>query len=316
MRILFFAGKGGVGKSTMAAAMAWQLSQKRRVLIVSLDPAHNLGDIFGIGLKKKAQRFGERLWLQEIDLKKLARDYLEREIDVLTHTYKYLQALNLDKYFNVLKYSPGIEEYALLTGIEETIRREKDFDEIIFDTPPTGLTLRFLALPQVTITWIDRLKQIRRHVLERRYTIQKIRRPQGEDDRSKELRLRYDEKDDDILNRLKEMHKNYQDLSRTLQGDTCGVVVVFNPDLLSLRESERLLEGLNDLKMPVRLLIDNKLTGENSAMADQVEDSFRKSANHVPLMRVALSKEFYSGREHRLYDIKEDLTVHLADWGD
>jgi arsenite-transporting ATPase len=316
MRIIFFTGKGGVGKTTMAAAMAWQLSQKRRVLIVSLDPAHNLGDIFGVSVKKNAHRFTDRLWLQEIDLKKLSRDYLDREIDVLTHTYKYLQALNLDKYFSVLKYSPGIEEYALLTGIEQTIRREKDFDDIIFDTPPTGLTLRFLALPQVTITWIDRLKQIRRHVLDRRYTIQKIRKPRIGDEKLKEVRLSFDEKDDDILNRLKEMHKNYLDLSHILQRKNCGVVVVFNPDLLSLRESERLLEGLNDLKMPVRLLIDNKLTEENNAMAEQVDNSFRKPVNHVPLIRVALSKEFYNGREHRLYDIKEDLTVHLTDWGD
>ena len=48
MKILFFTGKGGVGKSTLAAATAWQLSKKHRVLVVSLDPAHNLGDIFGL----------------------------------------------------------------------------------------------------------------------------------------------------------------------------------------------------------------------------------------------------------------------------
>jgi arsenite-transporting ATPase len=50
MKILFYTGKGGVGKSTMAASAAWQLSQKSRVLIVSLDPAHNLGDIFCVSL--------------------------------------------------------------------------------------------------------------------------------------------------------------------------------------------------------------------------------------------------------------------------
>ncbi len=318
MRILFFTGKGGVGKSTMAAATAWQLSQGYRVLIVSLDPAHNLGDIFGVSLKRKSHRFTDNLWLREIDLKRLTRDYLDREINVLTHTYKYLQALNLDKYFNVLKYSPGIEEYALLTGIEETIRRENEYDYIIFDTPPTGLTLRFLALPQVTITWVDRLKQIRRHILDRRHTIQKIRRPldKEKDEGHQEERLKFDEKDDDILNRLKELHKNYLDLTTVLQGKRCGVVVVFNPDLLSLRESERLLEGLGDLKMPVRLLINNKLTGENSAMAEQVENSFHKIMKDVPLQQVALSKEFYSNRQHRLYDIPEDLTVHLSNWGD
>lgn len=311
MRILFFTGKGGVGKSTLAAAAAWQLSARRRVLILSLDPAHNLGDIFGVSLKKKAHRFSENLWLREIDLKKLSRDYLEREIDVLTHTYKYLQALNLDRYFNVLKYSPGIEEYALLTGIEETIRREEKFDYILFDTPPTGLTLRFLALPQVTITWIDRLKQIRRHILERRHTIQKIRGPRAEGDESREIRLRYDEKGDEILIRLKELHGNYVDLNRILQGRECGVVVVFNPDLLSLRESERLIEGLRDLKMPLRLLINNKVTEENRAMADRVEASYREMAAGTPLQRVALSKDFYSGRADRLYEIAENLTVHL-----
>jgi len=303
MKILFFTGKGGVGKSTMAAAAAWQLSTRKRVLIVSLDPAHNLGDIFGVSLKKKTQRFSQNLRLREIDLKKLSRDYLEREVNVLTNTYKYLQTLNLDSYFNVLKYSPGIEEYALLTGIEETIRREEKFDYIIFDTPPTGLTLRFLALPQVTITWIDRLTQIRRHILERRHTIHKIRGPVQEKDRNREIRLTFAEKDDNILNRL--------DLSRILQGDDCGVIVVFNPDLLSLRESERLLEGLRDLKMPLHLLIDNKVAEENLSMADNVEASFREMAPGVPLQRVALSKDFYSGRTYRLYEIVEDLTVYL-----
>ena len=123
MKILFFTGKGGVGKSTLAAATAWQLSKKHRVLIVSLDPAHNLGDIFGVKVRGE-MRFSETLHLQEVDLKKLSQDYLKREIKVLSDTYKYLQVLNLDTYFSVLKYSPGIEEYALLTSIEKTIRAE------------------------------------------------------------------------------------------------------------------------------------------------------------------------------------------------
>jgi arsenite-transporting ATPase len=171
MKILFFTGKGGVGKSTMSAASAWQLSKKYRVLIVSLDPAHNLGDVFGVVLNHKKQRFTDSLYLKEVNLKKLCREYLQREISVFTDTYRYLQTINLDNYFSVLKYSPGIEEYALLTSIEETVRSERDFDYIVFDTPPTGLTLRFFALPWVTITWIDRLIQIRQDILEKRHTI-------------------------------------------------------------------------------------------------------------------------------------------------
>jgi arsenite-transporting ATPase len=311
MKILFYTGKGGVGKSTMAASAAWQLSQKSRVLIVSLDPAHNLGDIFCVSLNGREMRMNDRLLLREVDLQKLSRDYLEREIGVLTRTYSYLQALNLDRYFSVLKYSPGIEEYALLTSIEETIRREKDFDFIIFDTPPTGLTLRFLALPQITITWIDRLAQIRRQILDKRHTIQKIRGPASEEEKKQEIKLAYDEKDDPVLNRLMALKGNYESLTGILQGPDCGVVLVFNPDMLSLRESERLVEGLRDINLPLRLLIQNKVTEENRSIAGQVVAELRKMVGDVPLLQVALSAQLACGLDSMLYDIPEDLVAPL-----
>jgi len=313
MKILFYTGKGGVGKSTMAASAAWQLSRNSRVLIVSLDPAHNLGDIFCVSLNGREKRMSDRLLLREVDLHKLSRDYLEREIGVLTRTYSYLQALNLDRYFSVLKYSPGIEEYALLTSIEETIRREKDFDFIIFDTPPTGLTLRFLALPQITITWIDRLAQIRRQILDKRHTIQKIRGPRKEGDEGQEVKLAFDEKDDAVLNRLMALKGNYESLTGILQGPDCGVVLVFNPDMLSLRESERLVEGLRDINLPLRLLIQNKVTEENRSIAGQVVAELRKMVGEIPLLQVALSAQLACGLDSMLYDIPEDLVAPL-DW--
>ncbi len=315
MKILFYTGKGGVGKSTMAAAAAWQLSRRHRVLLVSLDPAHNLGDIFCVTLKNGAKQVAENLHLREVDLKKLSGEYLEREITVLTDTYKYLQVFNLDRYFSILKYSPGIEEYALLTSIEKTIRKEKGFDYIIFDTPPTGLTLRFLALPQVTIAWIDRLMQIRRQILEKRYTIQKIRGPLKEGQKSPEIRLDYNEDEDGVIQRLKAMKNNYDTLNGILQGGDCGVVLVFNPDVLSLRESDRLIEGLIELKLPLRLLINNKVSEKNRNMASQVEGELKKMVNGIPLQRVSLSEALYCGTEKKLFDISEDLLANLQ-WGE
>lgn len=315
MKILFYTGKGGVGKSTMAAAAAWQLSQRHRVLIVSLDPAHNLGDIFCVTLKNGSKQLMENLHLREVDLKKLSSEYLEREITVLTDTYKYLQVFNLDRYFSILKYSPGIEEYALLTSIEGTIRKEKGFDYIIFDTPPTGLTLRFLALPQVTITWIDRLMQIRRQILEKRYTIQKVRGLLKEGQANPEIRLDYDENEDGVIQRLKAMKDNYDTLNGILQGEDCGVVLVFNPDMLSLRESDRLIEGLRELRLPLRLLINNKVTEKNSDMASRVEAELRKKVAGIPLQRVSLSEALYCGTEKELFDISEDLLANLQ-WGE
>lgn len=307
MKILFFTGKGGVGKSTMAAAAAWQLSRKSRVLIVSLDPAHNLGDIFGVALQDNKTRYANTLYLKEIDLQKLSKEYLQREINVLSSTYKYLQTLNLDNYFSVLRYSPGIEEYALLTSIERTINNETDFDYIIFDTPPTGLTLRFLALPRVTITWIDRLIQIRQKILEKRYTIHRIRGPLS----NEETVLNYNEEDDDILKRLWKLNNNYESLNRILQGENCSIILVFNPDILSLKESLRLMEGLNDLNLPLRFLINNKVTEENIEMADHVEGNMRKMAKDVPIDRVSLSKTLLDGKDGKLYDIQEDITSKL-----
>ena len=312
MKILFFTGKGGVGKSTLAAAAAWQLARRRRVLIVSLDPAHNLGDIFGVAIKGRRRRFTDHLHLDEVDLKKMARAYLERETKVLTDTYNYLTTLNLDRYFSVLKYSPGIEEYALLTSIEKTIREEKGFDYLIFDTPPTGLTLRFLALPQVTVTWIDRLTAIRRQILEKRYTIHKIRPPRPEGKGAEEIKLRFREDEDEIMRRLKTLHDHYRQLTGILQGEDCGVVLVFNPDLLSRRESERLIEGLRDLKLPLRLLIQNKVTTANEKIAAAVATSLRQAAGKdVPVRFVALS-DTLATNTGKLYDLPEDLEAELG----
>jgi arsenite/tail-anchored protein-transporting ATPase len=305
MKIFFFTGKGGVGKSTLAAASAWQLSQKYRVLIVSLDPAHNLGDIFGVAVQGE-HRFSESLHLKEIDFKKQAQSYLKKEIKTLTDSYKYLQTLNLDTYFSVLKYSPGIEEYALLTSIEETIHNGSGFDYIIFDTPPTGLTLRFLALPQVTITWIDRLIQIKQKILEKFYTIRRIKGPQS----TGETHLSYEEKDDDILKKLYTLKSGYQSLSRTLQGDACSIALVFNPDLLSLKESLRLIEGLDELRLPLRLLFDNKISPDNQQTAQRVEAEIRRTTT-VPLMQVRLLPDFQKDKTSVLYELGEDLTPYL-----
>jgi len=307
MKIIFFTGKGGVGKSTMSAASAWQLSQTHRVLIVSLDPAHNLGDIFDVTLRDSATRFTDTLYLQEIDLKQLSKEYLKREISVLTNTYKYLQVLNLDNYFSVLKYSPGIEEYALLTSIEKIIRDERQFDYIVFDTPPTGLTLRFLALPRITITWIDRLIKIRRQILEKRYTIHRIRGPLS----NEETLLEYSEKDDDVLNRLHTLQDNYEKLTAILEGRDAFMALVFNPDILSLKESLRLVEGMRELNLPLRLLINNKVTDTTEAIAGQVEQQMKEATDDVPLERVPLSSSLPGGAAGTLYDIETDISRHL-----
>lgn len=307
MKVLFFTGKGGVGKSTLASAAAWQLSPKNRVLLVSLDPAHNIGDIFNVHLEDRKTRFRDGLELREIDLKKRAKDYLESQNETLCGTYGYLRALNLDSRFSVLKYSPGIDEHVLLQSIEETLRGESDIDYIIFDTPPTGLTLRFLALPAITLTWTEKLMEIRQHILRKRYTIRKIR-----GGRKEETVLKHDRRDDPLLIKLQAMKENYEALHRTLQSESCSFIVVFNPDMLSYRESERLIKGLHDLCLPVRLLIDNKATVEGVDRVSRMEEDMRKLAGgRVPVQRVSLRAGPGTSNGGDLYEIEEDITSYL-----
>ena len=306
MKILFFTGKGGVGKSSLSAATAWQLSHTHRVLIVSLDPAHNLGDIFGIPLHNKTVRFNDRLSLREIDLKRLSREYLQKEISIFSNSYAYLQALNLDTYFSVLQYSPGIEEYALLTGIEDTLR-ERNFEYVIFDTPPTGLTLRFLALSSVNITWIERLVTLRKQILKKRYTIHRIKGTLS----TGETTLVYNESEDDVLHTLHSLGSKYRKLNETLRGSECSIVLVFNPDILSLRESERLIQGIHDLGLPLRLLIHNKVQPDMNKLADHIEKTILLKAGMVPVTRVGFTRSFLDDENRKLYDVDVDLTSLL-----
>ncbi|MCK4581327.1 MAG: ArsA family ATPase, partial [Dehalococcoidia bacterium] len=90
MKTIFVVGKGGVGKTTCAAATAVSLSKKYDILIVSLDPAHNLGDVFGSSLSGKAKSLGSRLWAMEVDMERAIRDYLEESARKLKGMYGYL----------------------------------------------------------------------------------------------------------------------------------------------------------------------------------------------------------------------------------
>ncbi len=300
---IFFTGKGGVGKSTMSAATAWQLSrQGKKVLAISFDPAHNLGDIFGMTLTHKRKRFSENLDLQEADLDQAAQEYIQSNTDILTEVYSYTKAFNLDRYFKVLRYSPGVEEYAALTTMEKMLRTSDDYDVVIVDTPPTGLTLRILALPRITITWIDRLRRIRRDILDKRHTVHSITgvfKEEGE-------KLVYDEADDSVMKKLKELFDRYVAVAQHLEGPNSRVAVVFNPDYLSLRESQRIFTGLSDLKIGVDVALNNKYTSGLQEIADEMEAELFNGMEQRPVL-ARIPWEPY--RREKSYEIGYDLTT-------
>lgn len=296
MRAIFVVGKGGVGKTTCAAATAVTLSQAQDVVVVSLDPAHNLGDVLGASLSGRATRLEERLWGLEIDLERATRDYLEESARRLKESYGYLRSLNLEGYLDTLRLSPGIEEYATLEVMGDVLREHGDRDIVVFDTPPTGLTLRVLALPRVSLIWAGKLVQLRKRILGGRRTLDKL---SGEPRRfvleGQEFELPSSAEKDSVMQELLSYSEEVQSL-RNLQTDPrrSMVMPVMNADRLSLFETRRAFSVLQELSMAIGPVVVNKYSGkkqEEEAIGD-IEAELGK-----PVKRVELTAEEPIGME-------------------
>lgn len=255
-----FIGKGGVGKTTCSAALALKLAERGRTLIASLDPAHNLGDVYGLELSGKPKPVTDNLYAIEVDTDLLTRKYLERTVNKVKGMYSYLKVLNLDRYVDSLKYSPGIEEYSILEGLIELISQEYDY--IILDMPPTGLTVKVLTLPYTVLIWIDKLMELRKDILGRRRAIESITGRKCVVIDGREVSIPVEEEEDPVM---KELHdkKEKMDLVTDFLSRKCSMVLVTNPEPLSLFEGRRAVGALKNFGLEVSSVILNKFMEEN-----------------------------------------------------
>lgn len=269
--LLLTVGKGGAGKTTVAAALAVALADRGfSVLIASIDPAHNLGDVLDVLLGGEPKRVGGsgRLWAMEVDMGRALERYLDKQADEIRGVYRYLQAFNLEGYLDTLRYSPGVEEHAVLEEIGQLLdtARARGFEVLVIDTPPTGLTLRVLSLPAVSVRWAEHLAEVRRALLERRYALERVLGPQRARVGDEEVQLPSREDRDPISQILRSYRENMEALQQRLQDvQRCGVVVVKNPDRLSTFETERALDGLAAFGVPVAMTVVNKVPRDNGA---------------------------------------------------
>jgi arsenite-transporting ATPase len=249
----FFLGKGGVGKTTMSAAFALALARSgKRVLIASLDPAHNLGDVLATSLKDKPCEVEKNLYALEVDLNYWVEKYLEESREELASTYSYNLTLNLDSFFDIMKYSPGTEEYAVLWAIEH-IRCDLsgDYDIVVYDTPPTALSLRFLAMPAISNLWIAELTKLRERILNKRSTITRL------NPTSPVANSCVDKADDKVYGKLRSIKGRLTDLSSLFERESY-MAVVLNPDLLSVSEAIRIKDELDKIHIPLSGICLNK----------------------------------------------------------
>jgi len=260
MDIYFFLGKGGVGKTTISASFSVGLAhynKNKKFLIASLDPAHNLGDAFDIELSNKIKKLTDNLFAIEVDLDKMIKEYLNDLATNMRNTYRYLSSFNLDRYFDILRYSPGIEEYAVLESIKKFLN-SGNYDGLIFDTPPTGITTRVLALPRLTLLWSKRLMNIRRKILDRRKMVENVKGKTEALLEDEVITLTSDEKEDQIMIELVKYNKEMEDLMNIFQSDITKINIVTMPEDLALFETKRIIESLNNFDIKVNSIYLNK----------------------------------------------------------
>ena len=250
-QFLLYGGKGGVGKTTVAAASALELAREGfETLVVSTDPAHSLGDAFEQRLGPEPVAITDRLWGVEVDPAAGIESY-----ETLFETLAAELAdagIRLDEEAVADLFTagvmPGSDELAALEGLATYVDSER-WDRVVFDTAPTGHTLRLLDLPTVMdrgmATALDLRDQVRRKVDTARTM---LFGPMGS--------RRPDEGPDDFT-AMRDRMERVGDVLRDPERTAFRVVTI--PETMAVRESERLVGQLREFEVPVTTLVVNKV---------------------------------------------------------
>jgi len=258
-QIVFFGGKGGVGKTTCSSAFALAVSrQGRSVLVVSTDPAHSTSDIFERPIGPSERQLYPNLWALEIDAEREAARYIadvKRDIQKMFSPNVIRQA---HRQIDMAAASPGLSEVALLDRmIDLVVDHEGRYDVIVFDTAPTGHTLQLLRMPDAMTAWIQALVKHRRAVLEIDRGAEQTGEPMPADPVLAALERRHE--------RVVRLRSTIVDRSRT------SFVLVTIPERLAVEETWRAAALLEETGVDLGGLIVNRV------LPDALEGDFFRS---------------------------------------
>lgn len=289
-KLFFFLGKGGVGKTTLAGSFAAYLANNsHKVFLASIDPAHNLFDFFGMEPGKKGPvKLSEGLTVEEFDIDSYLKKFLKESSRKMKKTYHYLQMINLENMFDVLKHSPGMEEYAMLAALQELLDAwESGVDYMIIDTPPTGLMLKIFFIPNTTLLWIGKLKELRLKILERRSQIAHIK---GKDEFEEGVPL--DVSDDVIFKELQAQEELSKKLSKMFADtEICKKVLVLNYDELSIKEGLKIINDLSTINVSVDLAVLNKKGMSDAAANNEKLKGLLKKISGLTRIEIPFYRE-------------------------
>ncbi len=292
-RYLFFGGKGGVGKTTCAAATAvWLAEQEgKEVLVVSTDPAHSLSDSFDqdIGSEPTPIEGVEGLKAIEIDPEKAAEEYVE----TMRRVYEMTDDEGLKEMFGgedmlkeqeeLLKSSPGIDEAAAFQKFME-LMRDDSYDAIVFDTAPTGHTLRFLSIPDTLERQVKTMIKVRKTLRQVSRMLKSIIPFAGGEDESEE---------DEILDNLERMKEEIEEVREILSdASQTAFRLVVTPEEMAIYEARRALRTLNHYEIPVDMIIVNKVMPKRAE-----ECEFCRTRREMEEKRLELVEKYFGDKD-------------------
>ncbi len=245
MRIILFTGKGGVGKTSIAAATAHRCAEfGHKTMIYSTDAAHSLSDSFDKEIGKKRITIAHNLYAQEIDV----NEELKRNWGPIKN---FIQSFLKHRGFesviaDELAVFPGMEEVFSMLELKERYV-EGFFDVIIIDCAPTGETLRLLAGPDIAKWYMEKIFNIER-------TVFKAVRPVA--NRFVDIPL----PGDDVFDNMESLYKNLIGMKEILTDrEVSSIRIVLNPEKMVVKESQRAYTFLNLFGYMVDLVIANRL---------------------------------------------------------
>ncbi len=251
-RLMIFGGKGGCGKTTSACASSLYLAQhypEKKILVVSCDPAHSVGDSFGcsIGDTITPVKGLDNLWALEVDANVVGENFKkehEAVIKKIADRGTYFDQQDIADFYKLT--IPGLDEIMAIIKLAGLLK-EKQYDLVILDTAPTGHTIRLLGLPQEMEKWIHLMDMMQS---KHRFLV-------------KHFTGRY--KKDDADEFLETMFRDIKRV-RMLLSDTQSTefVPVTIPEPMSIDETEKLLKRLNSYHIPVKNIIVNRVTAERT----------------------------------------------------
>ena len=292
MRVILFTGKGGVGKTTVAAATALHSARLgHRTVVLSTDAAHSLGDSFDTPLGPEPKQIGDKLWAQETDV-----EYnLRKHWGTVEHWLRaLLQWRGLDELVaDEIAILPGMDELSALLWINEHCS-SGDYDVVIVDCAPTGETLKLLSFPDIAGWWVEKMLPIHRRVVG---VLKPIIRP------FTDLPLPGDDvyaAGEDLFRRLEELHALLAD------PNVSSVRLVVNAEKMVIKEAQRTFTYLNLYGYATDAVVCNRL------LPDEVRDDYfqtwkatqqehfrviQESFSPLPIFALPLMEQEVVGRE-------------------